>query len=50
MGPYKMIENGRISLYDCIMHFYVHLIEILKNEVVKYKVSFVAVIIVLPGI
>ena len=40
----KMIESGRISLYDYVMHFYAHLIK--KNEMVNYKVSFVALIIV----
>ena len=28
----KMIESGRISLYDYVMHFYEHLMR--KNEIV----------------
>ena len=40
----EMFESGGISLYDYIMHFYVHLTE--KNEMVNYKMSLVILITV----
>ena len=40
-----MIESGRISLYDHVMDLYVQLTE--NNEMVNYKISFIALIIVL---
>ena len=39
----KLIESDRISLYDYVMHFYIHLLT--KTEMINYKVSFVALII-----
>ena len=40
----KMIESVRISLYDYVMHFNLHLMK--KNEMVNCKVSFFTLMIV----
>ena len=31
----KLIESDRISLYDYVMHFYIHLLT--KTEMINYK-------------
>ena len=40
----KIIESGRISLYDYVMHFNLHLMK--KKEMVNYKLGFFALMFV----